>query len=225
MQHSLLRNKGEVVKLFSHKDPTKVQKTLLVYSFTPEEGIQEILYPNPNITDLNVGYYSTEITTPDFDCYLLILFCGNPIVLRIGNPPLQFMYWSGKRINILPYHHFDEFGVLKAQGDLLSLGYGFYYYTPVEETLGYIEVEGRPHILNVPYSVQGCGVGIDIDWQRSIKRQTFGVNVKNQVFKLNNVKSIEFSRGVIEHKFDLDVSKNKFDVKTIKRKFTVFCKR
>ena len=219
MKHSLLRKKSEIVKLFSHKDPTKVQKTLSVFSFG-EFGLSDIT-PNFNVTDLNDGYYSTEIITPNIDTYLLILFCGSPIILRVGHPPLQFFMWSADG-NIEEYTHYDEDGVVVSQGNLNLLNYGFSYYTPVEETLGYVEVRGRPTILNVPYSVSYAGIGINVDWHSTIIRQEFGLKTTILDFELNTINNI-FKTKTTQKSFEMETIYNEFDMETIKQKFVVIC--
>ncbi|MCK5537976.1 MAG: hypothetical protein KAI79_14210 [Bacteroidales bacterium] len=220
MQHSLLRNKNETVKLFSHKDPSRVLKSLEVYKFN-QYGLSDIT-PQYNITNLNEGYYSTEITTPDEQCYLLILFCGNPIVLRIEKPPVQFFFWS-PRNNIERYKHYSEDGILVSEGSLKLLNYGFSYYTPEEETLGYIEVRNKPYVLNIPYGVKYAGIGINVDWRRTIIRQDFGVLSIKRVFELNIIKN-SFKKIVRKNEFSLKTRYNSFDIDTIKQKFKVSCK-
>jgi len=223
MQHSLIRTKNEEVKIFSHKDPQLVRKTLRIFSFTNrglEEKTPSVL---PVIEDLNIGYYSTVITTPNENCYLLILFCGNPIVLMVGNPTLQFIYW-GKLNTDVHYKHFNEFGSLRSEGILNRLNYGFYYYTPIEDTLGYIEVNDTPYIINVPYSIVSAGIGIDIDWKRSIKRQVFGIEIKKINFDLNTKNPINFNLKSKKLNFKVESRKNKFEIKTNKLQFRVNCK-
>ena len=219
MKHSLLRKKSEIVKIFSHKDPDKVQKTLSVFSFG-KYGLSDIT-PNFNVTDLNDGYYSTEIITPNIDTYLLILFCGSPIVLRVGHPDLQFFMWSATG-DIETYKHYNENGGLVSEGKLKLLNYGFSYYTPVEETLGYVEVNGRPSILNVPYSVSYAGIGINVDWRRTIIRQEFGVKTSKFEFELNTINNT-FEIKTTKKSFNMDTIYNEFDRKTIKQKFVVLC--
>ena len=102
MQHSLFRKRQETVKLFSRKKRGDVNK-LKVYTFSSTDGLTDVT-PTYTINSLNNGYYSTEILTPDEDCYLLIFFNYNPIILRVGLPPLQFFYWS-KKDQIYPYEH------------------------------------------------------------------------------------------------------------------------
>ena len=221
MQHSLFRDLGETVKLFSHKDPTKVRKSLTIYSFT-SRGFEEITQSYP-ITDLNIGYYSTEINTPDEHCYLMIMFCGNPIVLRVGLPEIQFVYWSHRNRDI-PYSHFSETGSVKSQGLLHKLDAGFYFYTPIDDSLGYIEVDGKANIIDIPYSIKTAGIGIDVDWRRTIIRQVFGIDTTKLNFTLNKVIIREFSNSVFEHNFSVQTKVSKFDLDIIKQNFNVFCK-
>ena len=161
MQHSQLRKPNEKVKLFA-KVSSQQNLSLTVWEF--KNGSLEEITPHYVINDLNTGYYSTEIITPDHSCYLLLLFCGNPIVLRVGNHPLQFFFWAPKQ-KTYGYKHFNEFGALLDQEELIDIVYGFYYTTPINDTLGYIEVLGKPCIIHVPYCFGSVGVGIDIDWQ------------------------------------------------------------
>ena len=79
------------------------------------------------------------------------MFCNQPTVLRVGIPQTQFLLntFAGLPIN---YKHYTEHGVLVDSGQLIELTNGFYYYTPVEEDLGYIEVFGEPFVLSLPFS-------------------------------------------------------------------------
>ncbi len=224
MQHSLIRSKNEKVKIFSQKEASLVSKTLRMFSFSETHGFREITPTNtPIIDELNVGYYSTEITTPSEHCYLLMLFCGNPVVMRVGSPEVQFIYW-GKLNSNIPYKHFNEFGELKSEGLLQRLNYGFYFYEPVEETLGYIEVENRPYVLNVPYSNSAAGIGIDVDWKKVIIRRNFSISTTEHKFKLNSVKPIKFIIGKSELKFSVKQKSAKFESFTKKVQFKINCK-
>ncbi len=221
MQHSLMRLPNENIKLFSHKKFGNTNK-LKVYEFTPEYGIMDIT-PTYNIISLNDGYFSAEIKAPNKDCYLLILFNYNPIVLRIGTPDLQFFYWS-KRDKIYPYIHYNEFGEIVSEGNLKQLLYGFHYYTPIEETLGYVEVEDHSFIISTPYKMSAAGVGINIDWRRTIIRQRFGVKINKLNFTLNNIIKNEFTVNIIKHGFDVKTKANNFSRKTNKQTFKIACK-
>ena len=220
MQHSLLRQRVEVVKLFSRKERGTVNN-LKVYEFSPSTGLTDIT-PIYTITSLNNGYYSTEIQTPDKDCYLLILFNYNPIVLRVGSPTLQFFYWNNKT-QTYPYEHYNEFGDLVSQGNLNSLLYGFNYYTPISDLLGYIEVNKKPFVLNIPYNISGTGVGINVDWRKTIIRQQFSRKTNLITFKLNTLNN-KFNVKRVHYNFNINTDLKKFNRKIIKQEFKVSCK-
>jgi len=222
MQHSQLRKPNESVKLFA-KASSQQQKTLSVYEFNENSGSLTDITPAYTVDDLNTGYFSVEIVTPDHSCYILASFCGNPIVLRVGEPKLQFFFWAPKQ-KTYSYTHFDEFGTKIDEGILDGLGLGFYYSTPVSDALGYIEVLGKPYIVHVPYCSGSVGVGIDIDWRRTIKRQQFGVSVTKLNFKLNILEK-KFSVLTNQLKFNLSVEKQKYELKTKKLTFRVTCRR
>jgi hypothetical protein len=219
MQHSQLRRPNEPVKLFA-KNPSNSNLSLVVYEFS-NGGLVDIT-PNYTVNNLNPAYFSTEIITPDHNCYLLIMFCGNPIVLRVGQPSLEFFYWSKKQ-KTYGFKHFDEFGTQLAEGLLNPLGQGFYYTTPVSDVLGYIEVGGTPYVIHVPYCSGSVGVGIDIDWRRVIKRQSFGLTTTKLNFKLNTNK-LEFVLNSNRISFSMKVKKFKHGLKKIKQNFKVSCK-
>ena len=220
MQHSLSRLPNERVKLFSQRSSVYTDR-LRVYKFDLVSGITAIT-PAYSLTPLNEGYYSTEITTPNEHCYLLILFNYRPIVLRIGTPKTQFFYWSQKNTRN-EYKHYNEYGALVSEGALKTLLHGFYYYTPIEDDLGYIEVNDKPHILNLPYKMSAAGVGINVDWRKTIIRREFGVNSNKVIFKLNTTKN-EFNLSKKINKFEKITTINRFDRLIIKQDFKVSCK-
>jgi hypothetical protein len=221
MQHSQLRKPNEPVKLFA-KASSQQQKSLLIYEFNDNGTLSDITPIGYQIDDLNTGYFSTEIITPDHSCYLVIQFCGNPIILRVGEPELQFFFWAPKQ-KTYTYFHYDEFGTKLDEGELKALGLGFYYTTPISDTLGYIEVLGKPYVIHVPYCSGSVGVGIDIDWRRTIKRQQFGLEISKLNFKLNK-REYSFTRKTKEFKFNLRIRKQNHSVKTNKLNFKIECR-
>ncbi len=220
MKHSLMRLPNEEITLFSHKVRGGTNK-LKVYEFSETYGLKDIT-PEYTVNRLNAGYFSTKIVTPNKHCYVLIMFNYNPIVLRVGVPKLQFFYWS-KRDKIYPYTHYNEFGEIVSEGNLKQLMYGFHYYTPVEETLGYVEVEENPFVISVPYKMSAAGVGINIDWRRTIIRHKFNVKTYSYDFTLNTVNN-KFFIKTFKNSFNIKTKSNEFNRKTIKQIFKVSCK-
>jgi len=221
MQHSQLRKPNEKVKLFAKTSSTQTNLSLTVFEFK-EDGTLSNITPSYTVKPLNQNYFSTEIVTPDHSSYLLILFCGNPIVLRVGEPKLQFFFWSEKS-KPYPYTHYDENGQILDEGTLKELGHGFHYTSPVSDVLGYIEVLGRPYIIHVPYCSGSVGVGIDIDWKKTIKRRQFGLSIRKINFKLNN-SELKFEKRVIPLSFSVKNTNLSFSLDVIMRKFKISCK-
>ena len=220
MNHSQIRSLGENVKIFSRKDP-KDQVDFKVWKF---DGVSlETININPSIIDLGEFYYSVEMTMPTENCYLAILFCGQPTVLRVGVPQTQFILNTFPGLPI-DYKHYHEDGVLISSGQLTELSNGFYYYTPVEEDLGYIEVFGEPFVLSLPYSNGNVTVyaAVHIVWDKTVIFRKFGVNSSSQTFKVSE-KKISFDVTEVLNKFNIKTDKQTFSQKTDSVKFKIDC--
>jgi len=215
MQHSQLRSKNETVKLFAHKNPETVEKTLVVYDFNGT--VANDITPTYSVQELNPGYFSTEIVTPNNDTYLLILFCGSPIVLRVGSPKLQFIFYSKKK-NLIPYTHFNEFGEMLSYGELDKIIGDFYFYTPVNEDLGYVEVFKKPYILSTPYCDPSISVFVAIVWNKRVMKKKFGsITEKLHFFQLT--KKEYFKEKTNKKGFKENTNKENFKLKVIKKRF------
>ena len=222
MQHSQIRGKAEILKIFSHKDPLTVQKTLSVFKYDSQGNYADIT-PQFSVEDLNTGYYKTSIVTPNEDCYLNIIFCGSPMVVRVGDPALQFMFFTDQAIDV-PFIHYDEFGTELATGSLTELLNGFYHYTPADVQLGYIEIYGRPNVLNIPYCSKDIGVAIDIEWAKKVIKREFGVTTIIREFSLKRTTQV-FDVITKKQEFDRTVQLRTFDRAVIKQEFEIKCIR
>lgn len=219
MQHSQLRQRGESVKLFAHKDPQTVQKTLSVLQL--KDGLITDITPSYDVDDITSGYYSTEIVCPKDDVYLLILFCGSPIVLRVGDPDLEFVFWADTGMSI-PYKHFDEFGTLLESGVLDELRDGWYFKNIPNPTLGFIEVFGTPYIVSVPYCDESIKVSIQVIWSAKVHKRKFGTKTLSQTFNAQTIIQ-KFNKKTEVLRFNSETKIVGFSVKTIKRTFKRHC--
>lgn len=215
MQHSQLRSINETVKLFAHVNPATVVKTLQVFKY--KVGVITDITPSYTVEDLNVGYYSTEITTPFESCYLLILFCGNPIVLRVGDPQLQF-FFHYKPLKTIPFNHFNEFGSEIESGILTELLNGFYVHGPISSDLGYIQVLNKPYIISVPYCDKSIQVAIAVVWSKKVIVQKFGTVTVKRIFS-NKVSQLSFNLNTIKQSFTNKTFLNKFSTIIRKQNF------
>ena len=220
MQNGLLRAPGEDIKVFTYNydnEPIEFK----IWKF--DEGVTEELTIPININDLGNMYYSMELTTPFESCYLLILFCGQSIVLRVGEPKVEFVYYYYESEDI-DYIHYNEFGQNVSEGKLIEVTNGFYYYEPVETTLGYIEIFETPDVLNVPYfngKIEVCA-NVFILWDKVVIHRQFGVKEQSQHFKVTSSKlqfkqkstALKFKSGTETKKFNLNIIKQTFKKQT-----------
>ena len=215
MQHSQIKQKFERVKIFAKKDPNNVNKVLQIFKF--KDNLRTDITPTYTVDDLNPGYYSTEFDTPNEDCYILILFCDSPMVIRVGEPTLEFIMWN-KPGRVIPYIHYDEFGVNVSEDVMIEIGYGFYYYTPVISELGYVEIYGKPSVINIPYCSPHIGVPIDIEWAKKVIKLQFGVKSIKQKF---SIKTLKHNINIVQKKqsFNRKTIKKSFQTKIIKQEF------
>jgi len=220
MQHSQLRRLGESVKLFAHKNPATVEKTLSVLKL--RGGVITNITPVYAVSDLNTGYFSTELTCPSEDCYLLVLFCGSPVVLRVGDPDIEFIFWADEGMEI-PYTRYDEFGTLMNSGELDELQDGWYHRGPLDTVLGYIEVFGSPYIISVPYCDGSIRVTIQVVWSTRVHKRKFGVGTKKLIFKSNLRSQLSFKSLSVYKKFNYLLYTSTFKEKTLTQRFTKQC--
>lgn len=223
MQHSLFRLRSEPVKLFVKKNPATVVLDLQVYKF--DGTVITDITPTYSIENIREGYYTTEITTPNDDCYVLVKFCGSPIVIRVGKPDLQFIYYNKPSLT-LPYQHYEDEGTLVGSGELTELNHGFYFYTPVNDqlgddiSLGFVEVYGKPYPLALPFCERDVGVAIDINWTKKVIKKNFVILTEKKQFRTIVTKQ---NINIIRNKktFKTKVSKQKFGTKVIKKNFKI----
>ncbi len=219
MQHSQLRRLGEQVKLFAHKNPATVQKTLNIIQL--KNGVATDVTPSFTVDELNPGYYSTEIECPREDAYLLVLFCGSPIVLRVGQPDLEFLFWADEDMTI-PYSHFDEFGQTVDTGSLDELTLGWYHKDNLSTQLGFMEVFGSPYIISIPYCDASIKVSIQVVWSTRVQTRKFGTEVIKRSFSSDTIKRLFKSNSYINNFTSLLYTQS-FSKKTLIRGFKKQC--
>lgn len=153
MEHSNIRRLNETVEIFCHTSQDfpslNIWKLLDDYSFTAVDTSSYV------VTHIRDDYYTTEITTPDENCYLCIEFGGEPIVLRVGEPTIRFVFFTSEPVEY-SYKQFLNTGHIVDTGDLTSHGNGFYSLEPLFKGTSVIEViDGagykEPFKITTPY--------------------------------------------------------------------------
>jgi len=227
MQNSQIRKPLETVTIFA-KNTNITTPDLKIFKFTTTlvnttptiTDVTTDIFKN-NINSLNTNYYNTDITTPADDCYLLLLFCNNPMVIRVGSPNLQFFYFS-KNFND-NYTHYSTTGTILTSGVLTKMPEistpGFSYFTPTISS-GYVEVNEKPSIIETPYCSTNVGIAIDVTWTANIIKRTFGTKTKKvqlnvltnkQKFKQTTKKTI-INNITVKRAFALKTKKQQFKV-------------
>jgi len=219
MQHSQLRRIGETVKLFAHKNPAFVVKELEVLQL--KDGSLTDITESYVVNELNPGYFSTEVVCPRDDCYLLIKFCESPIVLRVGDPELNFIFVAKPNLDV-PYKRYDEFGTVVSSGNLTELEGGWYYKDDINTSLGFIEVYNRPYIISLPYCDGSLSVAVQVIWNSSVQVKKFGATTIKASFKTSTLTN-SFTQKTELNNFKTSLSKQLFKENTVAMKFTKQC--
>ncbi len=172
MQHSEIRSKNELTKIFLHSN--ELIPTVTVYKVNNTPTISNI--PGPyTVNNITTDYYTCDITTPNEDCYLCIKFGTKPIFIRVGNPTLYFLYYGINISQTIPYRQrLASNGSIHSSGNLSELNYGFYYCSPSTTDLSIIEIKDgattgwMDHLLKLPYTSSTSSGQIEIEpniWQ------------------------------------------------------------
>lgn len=150
MEALSLKQKNQTVNIFTH---TGNFPDLSVYKLT------DTLTPvvsSWHIEEIKPTYYKTSILTPNENCYLCINFGENPIVIRVGEPQLKFIFYSPSIDEQFSYTQFLGDGFQVDTGTLVSTSANFHYTDLSVKESSIIEINNglgfkEPFKLNLPY--------------------------------------------------------------------------
>lgn len=126
----LYKDKNETIEIFS----------TVVYTDLSLNSIKIIQLDNLNTTTIldtsniqfsNVGSSLTKvnITLPNIDCFICVLFNGKSVLLRVGNPDLKLvLYKPNLDSNVINIKQFDSNALTRYDTVMLSAGNDIYYY-------------------------------------------------------------------------------------------------
>jgi len=145
--------------------------TLKVYKITGTGAtpiLTDISPANPTITSIASGAFKQyNLTAPNEDCYVLVLFNGIPQFFRVGVPTLRIFTYNGKTTPVVTYKLLTFAGVVSMQGNMTHLGIGIWYVTP--NTTGDFIFScsvGAPIPVHTPYVVDTVGMSGKIVFQK-----------------------------------------------------------
>lgn len=156
MQHSAIRNKNETVTIFARTRNTSDE--CLVSKLFSDGSFHSINY-TPNIHNLGDDLYSTDITLPNEDCIVYILFKKQPIVIIVGSPSKSFLYYRVNTGQNIPYNIVSDSGDAISSGTMNELSNGFYFVDVSEHNGSIITVDNKSFPIRFPYSGAGALYG------------------------------------------------------------------
>jgi len=146
MRHTNFRSTDSSFKVIS-KDATDIS----VWTFTLTDG----LVAQSSITPTSTGdYYSGTVSTPTTDCFMLTLQGGVSGILRVGNPEVLVIGYTGEVEQTNTYRQLGLDGAELDSGNMSEIGEGFYYIEPVSLDTSYFDInDGYIKTLVVPYNI------------------------------------------------------------------------
>lgn len=155
MEHSAIIKKGYPVTVFSYTEVTdpdiEVYKLAEDNSFTTVNDIFTVL-------QLQTNYYKTTFNTPDEDCFLCMNFGGYPTFIRVGEPSVKLLHYSGQTSENISFKQINpDNGMNITTGQMIEAGNGFYHATPLNTSFSILEIQNEdgfvdPNVLKLPYT-------------------------------------------------------------------------
>lgn len=149
MKTSHLRKRLEKVPMFSDSDKTP---GLQIFKLDSTNTLTDITESNPTIATLTSGHAKYDFTSPDEDCHICSIFNGYPIIFQVGLPEVKFIHYEGATGVTIPFTRVDDTGATIESGNLTELSNGFYYNIPSDLGLSIYMVNGKSHLMKVPYT-------------------------------------------------------------------------
>ena len=121
-----------------------------VYKFTLADGLTEL--DSVSAIDIDNGFFTFEIQTPDEDCFIFTKQGNNIGINRVGNPDILVIVCFDEDETI-PYKQYDMDGAELDSGDMNEIGAGFYYIEPAKLQKSFFNIaNGLIVTLKVPYN-------------------------------------------------------------------------
>ena len=121
-----------------------------VYKFTLADGLTEL--DSVSAIDIDNGFFTFEIQTPDEDCFIFTKQGNNIGINRVGNPDILVIVCFDEDETI-SYKQYDMDGAELDSGDMNEIGAGFYYIEPAKLQKSFFNIaNGLIVTLKVPYN-------------------------------------------------------------------------
>lgn len=186
MQHNSMKQPGENIDVFSYA--TNIG-TFNMYMIN-DAGVIVDITPVANIMSIGQDLCKVNVTLPDEECIVCFVLNGRPVIIRVGNPRVRYVFFSRATYDSMPnvveesipYSRIDPIGNLLEAGNLRVYGFGFYGFVPLEHIFSIIRVKHLLTPLAVPYDVnKACGNDGTILLQRGVW-QMIAIPVDDNVY-------------------------------------------
>jgi len=104
-----------------------------------------------NIVEVDTELYKQTITLPEYNCIVFIKFNGNTMFIRVGEPVVELVSYSGDSTAI-SYKRITGTGSSIENGTLAYRGSGIHSYKPSDNNYSIVIVGNQKYSLDVPYS-------------------------------------------------------------------------
>ena len=173
MRHTDFRDKNSAFNIISDsKSITKVFKFML--------GSDLELLHTLEATEI-ANYYTTAVSTPNEDCFLLLKSEKGCSIIRVGNPDILVVAYAEDVNLTLPYKQLSSAdGAKLDEGNLTEIGEGFYYVKPASYIKSFFDLgNGILKTLVVPYKINATATNRGTVRLESNRFELIAIPIKN----------------------------------------------
>ena len=174
MRHTDFRDKNSTFNIIS--DSKSITK---VFKFTIDEDLE--LLNTLEATEI-ANYYTTAVSTPNEDCFLLLKSEKGCSIIRVGNPDILVVAYA-ENVNLtLPYKQLSSNdGAKLDEGNLTEIGEGFYYIKPASYIKSFFDLgNGILKTLVVPYKINATATNKGTIRLESDRFELIAMPIKNK---------------------------------------------
>ena len=124
---------------------------LKIYKLTNSGQVIDVTSNRTISTITPDEYYYVPYTTDNDDSIILFLINNEPVFVKVGEPTLRYVLYTGEIDKVIPYTRLDVLGNLLESGNLQHYGIGLYGYIPDSNIHSIITANDIPTILATPY--------------------------------------------------------------------------
>lgn len=103
-----------------------------------------------NIVEVGTELYKQEVTLPEYNCIVFIKFNGHTMFIRVGDPGVEMVSYSGNDVAI-SYERVNSYGSVLETGNMVYRGNGIHSYVPSDAQHSVIRIGDSSYSLDVPY--------------------------------------------------------------------------